>query len=198
MTRRRRWGLSPWGWLPSGVQQSFHVPLWVIACSAGAISLGTTFGGWRLIRTLGGRIYRIRPVNAFTAQFASAAVILSSAAFGSPVSTTHVISSAIMGSGAAERVNKVRWNIAKGMLVTWALTIPLSAAFSALVYTLIQAASHVHVTIAMLPVIAIDCCDAGIKINNHEIHEIHEKDDLYSRLTLRRQVLFCITPNYSL
>lgn len=143
-------GIITLGLVASGVQQTFQVPLWVIACSAGAISLGTTFGGWKLIRTLGGRIYRIRPVNAFTAQLASAVVILSSAALGSPVSTTHVISSAIMGSGAAERINKVRWNIAQEMLVTWVLTIPLSAAFSALVYVALNMFSHVHVTIAML------------------------------------------------
>jgi PiT family inorganic phosphate transporter len=122
----------------AGIQQSFHVPLWVIAASAGAISLGTTFGGWRLIRTIGGRIYRIRPVNAFTSQFASAAVILSAAALGTPVSTTHVISSAVMGAGAGQRVNKVHWLVAQDMLLTWIMTIPLSGVFSALVYTLVM------------------------------------------------------------
>ena len=140
-------GIITLGLVVSGVQQTFHVPLWVIACSAGAISLGTTFGGWRLIRTLGGRIYRIHPVNAFTAQFASAAVILSAAALGSPVSTTHVISSAIMGSGAAERANKIRWGVAQEMLTTWVLTIPLSAAFSALVFSVVNLLSHVRITI---------------------------------------------------
>jgi PiT family inorganic phosphate transporter len=144
-------GIITLGLVTSGMQQSFHVPLWVIACSAAAISLGTTFGGWRLIRTLGGRIYRIRPVNAFCAQASSAAVILSAAALGSPVSTTHVLSSAIMGSGAAERPNKIRWQIAQDMLVTWMITIPLSAAFSALVYMLVQMVSRVHITVSVLP-----------------------------------------------
>jgi PiT family inorganic phosphate transporter len=140
-------GIITLGLVTSGVQQTFHVPLWVIAASAGAISLGTTFGGWRLIRTLGGRIYRIRPLNAFTAQLSSAAVILGSAALGSPVSTTHVLSSAIMGSGAAERPNKIRWHIAQEMLITWVLTIPLSGMFSALVYVIVNMLSHVRITI---------------------------------------------------
>jgi PiT family inorganic phosphate transporter len=131
-------GIITLGLVTAGIQQSFHVPLWVIAASAGAISLGTTFGGWRLIRTIGGRIYRIRPVNAFTSQFASAAVILSAAALGTPVSTTHVISSAVMGAGAGQRVNKVHWLVAQDMLLTWIMTIPLSGVFSALVYTLVM------------------------------------------------------------
>ena len=127
-------GIITLGLVTAGVQKTFYVPLWVIACSAGAISLGTTFGGWRLIKTLGWGMFRIRPLNAFTAQFASAVVILSAAAMGNPVSTTHVISTSIMGSGAAERINKIRWGIAQNMLLTWILTIPLSAAFSALIF----------------------------------------------------------------
>jgi PiT family inorganic phosphate transporter len=130
-------GLITLALVASGQLQSFHVPLWVIFCSAGAISLGTAFGGWRLIRTLGGRIYKIRPVHAFTAQAASAGVIFGAALVGGPVSTTHVISSAIMGAGAAERLNMVRWNLAQDMVFTWALTIPLTACVSALIYFLL-------------------------------------------------------------
>jgi len=137
-------GIITLGLVASGVQQTFHVPLWVIACSAGAISLGTTFGGWRLIRTLGGRIFRIRPLNAFTAQFASAVVILSAAAMGNPVSTTHVISTAIMGSGMAERMNKIRWGIAQNMLLTWVITIPLSALFSAFILWILTMLAHTY------------------------------------------------------
>jgi PiT family inorganic phosphate transporter len=144
-------GIITLGLVTAGVQQTFHVPLWVIACSASAISLGTTFGGWRLIRTLGGRIYRIRPLNAFSAQASAAAVILSAAALGSPVSTTHVLSSSIMGSGAAERPNKIRWYIARDMLLTWLITIPFSGAFAVLVYLVVLMVSHVHITVGMLP-----------------------------------------------
>jgi len=117
------------GYLPE-----FHVPQWVIAASAGSIALGTSIGGWRLIRTLGGRFYKIRPVNGFCAQIASASVILGAALLGGPVSTTQVVSSAILGTGAAERINKVRWSVAGQVAVAWLLTIPITAALSALIY----------------------------------------------------------------
>lgn len=123
--------------LLEGSISEFNVPLWVIAASAGSIALGTSFGGWRLIRTLGGRIYRIRPVHAFTSQIAGAGVILGAALLGGPVSTTQVMSSAIMGVGAAERINKVRWGILRDMLVAWLLTIPLTGAVAALTYFLL-------------------------------------------------------------
>jgi PiT family inorganic phosphate transporter len=118
---------------------SFHVPIWVIALSAGAIALGTAFGGWRLIRTLGGKIYRIRPIHGFTSQIAGASVILSGAVFGGPVSTTQVLSSAIVGAGAAERINKVRWTILRDMAMAWTLTIPSTALASILIYYILQA-----------------------------------------------------------
>ena len=127
-------GIITLGLVTAGYQESFHVPLWVIAMSAGAIALGTALGGWRLIRTLGGRIYKIRPEHAFASQASSALVILSAALLGGPVSTTHVVSSAIMGAGAAERVNKVHWHVAKEMLVAWGLTIPVNMLVSALLY----------------------------------------------------------------
>jgi PiT family inorganic phosphate transporter len=117
---------------------SFYVPVWVIALSASAIALGTAFGGWRLIRTLGGRIYRIRPIHGFTSQIAGAAVILTSALFGGPVSTTQVLSSSIVGAGAAERFNKVRWTILRDMALAWVLTIPATALASILIFSLLQ------------------------------------------------------------
>jgi PiT family inorganic phosphate transporter len=144
-------GIITLGLVTAGVLPYFHVPVWVIVCCAAAISLGSAFGGYRLIRTLGGRIYRIRPLNAFSAQASAAAVILSAATLGSPVSSTHVLSSTIMGSGAAERPNKIRWQIARDMLVTWIMTIPLSGTFAALVYIVVHMLSHVHVTVSMLP-----------------------------------------------
>lgn len=131
-------GVIALGLVSTGVAQRFTVPLWVIAVSALAISLGTYSGGWRLIRTLGGRIYKIRPVHGFSAQVASAAVIFSAALLGGPVSTTHVVSGAIMGSGAAERLNMVRWGIAGEMLMAWLLTLPATALLSAGVYLLVR------------------------------------------------------------
>jgi PiT family inorganic phosphate transporter len=127
-------GIITLGLVTAGYQENFHVPIWVIALSAGAIALGTMLGGWRLIRTLGGRIYKIRPEHAFSSQAASTIVILSAALLGGPVSTTHVVSSAIMGAGAAERVSKVRWQVAQEMLVAWVLTIPVTMLVSALLY----------------------------------------------------------------
>jgi inorganic phosphate transporter, PiT family len=131
-------GIITLGLVASGYQETFHVPLWVITVSAAAIALGAAFGGWRLIRTLGGRIYKIRPVHAFTSQAASAGVVLGAALLGGPVSTTQVVSGAIMGAGAAERINMVRWQVAQHMLITWLLTIPASTILSALVYMLIR------------------------------------------------------------
>ena len=122
------------GLVIEGAIDSFAVPLWVIAISAGMIALGTATGGWRLIKTLGGRIYKIRPVDGFVSQIAGAGVILGAAMFGGPVSTTQVMSSAIMGAGAAQRVSKVRWQVGYEMLVAWVLTIPLSALLAVLFY----------------------------------------------------------------
>jgi PiT family inorganic phosphate transporter len=127
-------GIITLGLVAAGVQDQFDVPLWVITVSAGAIALGTSFGGWRLIRTLGGRIYRVRPIHGFTAQTTGAGVILGAALLGGPVSTTQVMSSSIVGVGAGERVNKVRWNILGDMVLAWLLTIPVTAALAALAY----------------------------------------------------------------
>jgi PiT family inorganic phosphate transporter len=131
-------GLITMGLVATGFQESFIIPTWVIAASAGAIALGTLLGGWRLIRTLGGRIYTIRPIHAFSSQAASAAVILSAALLGGPVSTTQVVGSAIMGSGAAERITKVRWQVGQEMLTAWILTIPITAGISAILFLLLQ------------------------------------------------------------
>jgi inorganic phosphate transporter, PiT family len=127
-------GIITLGLVSAGVQDTFFVPFWVIFISALAIAMGTATGGWRLIRTLGGRIYKIRPVDAFSSQAASASVILGAALLGGPVSTTHVVSSAIMGVGAAERITKVRWQVGKEMALTWLVTIPATIVFSGLIY----------------------------------------------------------------
>ncbi len=119
-----------------GMLADFHVPLWVIGMCAGMIGLGTAVGGWRLIRTLGAKFYRIRPIDGFASQFASAVVILVASLFGGPVSTTQVVSSSIMGVGAAERMNKVRWGVAQEIALAWMLTIPATALVAAGLYWL--------------------------------------------------------------
>lgn len=131
-------GLITMGLVATGFQESFIIPTWVITASAGAIALGTLFGGWRLIRTLGGRIFTIRPIHAFSSQAASAAVILSAALLGGPVSTTQIVGSSIMGSGAAERITKVRWKVGQEMLITWIFTIPVAAGIGAILFLLFQ------------------------------------------------------------
>jgi PiT family inorganic phosphate transporter len=131
-------GIITLGLLATGVIDTFAVPVWVIAISAGAIALGTYTGGWRLIRTLGGKFYTIRPIHGFSAQAASAAIILGAALLGGPVSTTQVVSTAIMGAGSAERFSMVRWGVAGEIVTAWFLTIPASAAVSALLYVLIS------------------------------------------------------------
>jgi PiT family inorganic phosphate transporter len=122
----------------TGFVSEFYVPWWVIALSASAIALGTVLGGWRLIRTLGGKFYKIRPVHAFGSQLTSASIILGAALLGGPVSTTQVVSSSIMGAGAADRVSKVRWTVGRDIAVAWLLTIPISALVSAGIYLLID------------------------------------------------------------
>ena len=131
-------GIIAMAMVTTGFVDEFQVPLWVIAVSASAIALGTLTGGWRLIKTLGGKFYKIRPVHAFGSQLTSAATILGMALLGGPVSTTQVVSSAIMGAGAADRVSKVRWTVAREIAVAWLLTIPVSALLAAALYLLIE------------------------------------------------------------
>jgi inorganic phosphate transporter, PiT family len=121
----------------SGYIPDFRVPFWVIAISASAIALGTALGGWRLIRTLGGKFYKIRPVHSFSTQLTSGIVILTASALGLPVSTSQVVSSAIIGVGSSERFGKVRWSVAQEIVTAWFITIPASALFSAGIYWLI-------------------------------------------------------------
>jgi PiT family inorganic phosphate transporter len=120
-----------------GSLKGFAVPAWVILLCAGMIALGTAVGGWKLIRTLGGKFYKIRPVDGLAAQLTSAVVILGASLVGGPVSTTQVVSSGIMGVGAAERMNKVRWGVAQEIATAWLLTIPATALVAAGMYWII-------------------------------------------------------------
>jgi PiT family inorganic phosphate transporter len=121
-----------------GYLKVFAVPTWVIIICAGMIALGTLVGGNKLIRTLGGKFFKIRPVDGFAAQMASAVVILGASLVGGPVSTTQVVSSAIMGVGAAERVKKVRWGVAQEIATAWLLTIPATALLAAGLYWVLE------------------------------------------------------------
>ncbi len=120
-----------------GYLQSFTVPLWVVAVCALALASGTAMGGWLLIRKPGNSFYKIRPVDGFSTQVTSALVIIGASIVGGPVSATQVINTAIMGVGAAERANKVRWGIAKDIIAAWVLTIPATGFVSAGIYWLV-------------------------------------------------------------
>ena len=121
-----------------GFQQEFVVPLWVVLACSSAIAIGTATGGWRIIRTVGRGIFRVRPVHAFTAQSCSAVIIFVSSLMGGPVSTTNVVSSTIMGVGSAERISAVRWGMARNIILAWVVTLPIVAALAALLYKLIS------------------------------------------------------------
>ena len=121
-----------------GSLSDFSVPFWVILVSATVMALGTSLGGWRLIRTLGGKFYKIRPVDSFATQLTSGLVILSASATGLPVSTTQVVSSAIIGIGASERFGKVRWGVAGDILAAWLITIPAAGLLSAGIHWLLN------------------------------------------------------------
>jgi PiT family inorganic phosphate transporter len=111
----------------AGILAKPDIPVWVILVAATAMSLGTAAGGWRIMRTMGQRVVKLDPIHGFAAETVSASIIFGASHFGMPVSTTHVISSAIMGVGSSDRFSAVRWGIAGNIVWAWILTIPLSA-----------------------------------------------------------------------
>ena len=110
------------------------VPVWVILLAATAMSFGTAAGGWRIMKTMGQRVVKLDPVHGFAAETTAASIILGASHFGMPVSTTHVITSAIMGAGASDRANAVHWEVARSIVTAWVLTIPCAAAIAAAAY----------------------------------------------------------------
>lgn len=113
---------------------TMDIPLWVRVASATAMGIGTSIGGWRIIRTVGSKIMKIKPVNGASADLASALIIFGFTFLKLPVSSTHVISSSIMGVGSAERVKKVKWGTAVNIVVTWIITLPITAVLAGLIY----------------------------------------------------------------
>jgi PiT family inorganic phosphate transporter len=114
----------------------FHIPFWVILSCQAAMALGTLFGGWRIVHTMGSRITRLHPVQGFCAEAGGAATLFLATYFGIPVSTTHTITGAIVGVGAARKVAAVRWNVASNVVVAWILTMPAVALIAAAFYQL--------------------------------------------------------------
>jgi PiT family inorganic phosphate transporter len=118
----------------TGAIHDKNVPVWVILIAATAMSFGTAAGGWRIMKTMGQRVVKLDPVHGFAAETTAATIILGASHFGMPVSTTHVISSAIMGVGTSDRFNAVRWGVARSIITAWILTIPASALIAAVAY----------------------------------------------------------------
>ncbi len=119
---------------------AFHVPLWVVLLSYGAIGLGTLTGGWRIVRTMGMRITKLRPVGGFCAETAGALALFGASAAGIPVSTTHTITGSIVGVGSTRRLSAVRWGVARRIVWAWVLTMPAAALVAALAWRALRAA----------------------------------------------------------
>jgi len=116
---------------------TFHIPFWVVLSCQAAMGLGTFAGGWRIVKTMGSKITRLTPVQGFCAETGGAITLFMATELGIPVSTTHTITGAIMGVGAARKVSAVRWNVANGIILAWIITIPASGLMAALAYALI-------------------------------------------------------------
>jgi len=112
----------------------FHVPMWVVLSCQAAMALGTLAGGWRIVRTVGSRITHLTPMQGFCAETGGAMALFGATWLGIPVSTTHTITGAVVGVGAARRISAVRWGVARSIVVAWAITLPASAGIAALVY----------------------------------------------------------------
>jgi PiT family inorganic phosphate transporter len=127
------------GWLSHlYLTSADHIPLWIVLAAHFAIALGTALGGWRIVRTMGSRITKLRPFGGFCAETAGGITVLLATSLGVPVSTTHTITGAIVGVGTAQRVSAVRWGIAGRIVWAWILTIPMSAAIAALAYLVLR------------------------------------------------------------
>jgi len=131
-------GIITFALVAGGFQATLDVPDWVKVSCALAMALGTSVGGWRIIKTIGTRIIKLEPASGFAADFSSALIIIMATLLKLPVSTTHVISSSIMGVGSAKRLSSVRWTTAQQMLVAWVITLPVTALFASLTYWIVS------------------------------------------------------------
>ncbi|MCL6635442.1 MAG: inorganic phosphate transporter [Peptococcaceae bacterium] len=131
-------GIITFALVAGGFQANLDVPFWVKLSCAVAMALGTSFGGWRIIKTVGSKIIKLEPANGFAADFSSAMVIILATLIKMPVSTTHVISSSIMGVGTAKRFSAVKWGTAEKMVTAWMITLPITALFAGITYLIMS------------------------------------------------------------
>jgi len=122
------------------IQPGVAVPFWVKIACATTMGLGTATGGWKIIKTMGHKIFKIEPVHGFAAETSAAGIIVGASLFGAPISTTHVISTAVIGVGSAKRLSAVRWQVARNLVIAWILTIPASACLAALSFMALELA----------------------------------------------------------
>lgn len=132
-------GIITMALIAEGLRQPEDDIHWLVKTGCAlAIAAGTSAGGWRIIKTMGSKVVRLQPANGFAAELTSASVLISTAALGMPVSTTHVVTGAIMGAGAAKRVSAVRWGVGKSIALAWIFTLPASACMSAIIYGILH------------------------------------------------------------
>ncbi|MCG7407186.1 inorganic phosphate transporter [Paenibacillus sp. ACRRX] len=130
-------GIITFALVSAGTQDTLAVPLWVKLSAATAIALGSSVGGWKIIKTMGSKIFKIEPINGFAADITGASVIFTATMLHLPVSTTHVITSAILGVGSAKRFSSVKWSLAGRIVVTWFITIPITALLAGILYKIL-------------------------------------------------------------
>ncbi|MDR9857336.1 anion permease [Paenibacillus sp. VCA1] len=130
-------GIITFALVSSGRLEHLEVPLWVKIAAATSMALGTSIGGWKIIKTMGTKIFKIEPINGFAADFTSASVIFGATLLHLPVSTTHAVTSAILGVGSAKRFSEVKWSLAGRIVVTWFITIPISAVLAGIIYKIL-------------------------------------------------------------
>ncbi|KKC47845.1 inorganic phosphate transporter [Paenibacillus sp. D9] len=131
-------GIITFALVAAGIQDHLEVPLWVKLSAATAMALGTSVGGWKIIKTMGTKIFKIEPINGFAADLGSAAVIFTATLIHFPVSTTHVITSSLLGVGSAKRFANVKWSMAGRIVISWIITIPIAMGLSAVIYKIIE------------------------------------------------------------
>ncbi|WP_310831335.1 inorganic phosphate transporter [Paenibacillus pedocola] len=127
-------GIITFALVTSGHLESMEVPLWVKIAAATSMALGTSIGGWKIIKTMGTKIFKIEPINGFAADISAASVIFSATLLHLPVSSTHAITSAILGVGSAKRFSAVKWGVAGRIIITWFITIPISAVLAGIIF----------------------------------------------------------------
>lgn len=132
-------GIIVFALVAAGVQDHMEVPFWVQLSAATAMALGTAVGGWKIIKTMGTKIFKIEPINGFAADFGSAIVIITATFLHLPVSTTHVITSSILGVGSAKRFSAVKWGVAGKIVIAWFITIPITAGIAMLCFYIYEA-----------------------------------------------------------